>query len=151
MWILTQPTRPGHSFNGAGMFPSQKCGGSLWDGQPRPELQWGRDVSIPEMSCAYHTGRRDHGFNGAGMFPSQKWRRGRDSGGDGTCFNGAGMFPSQKFARLAPVPPDTELQWGRDVSIPEIGQGTKVMAWAFELQWGRDVSIPEMFCRRILA
>ena len=37
-------------FNGAGMFPSQKCQNGLND-QEKPE-----------------------GFNGAGMFPSQKWQ-----------------------------------------------------------------------------
>ena len=41
------------------------------------------------------------------------------------------------------VPPNL-LQWGRDVSIPEIcvlwGMDTAVIG----LQWGRDVSIPEM-------
>src|ERR1035438_6519397 len=36
------------------------------------------------------------------------------------------------------------LQWGRDVSIPEITAATtRLFAWDW-LQWGRDVSIPEM-------
>src|ERR1035441_4585798 len=36
------------------------------------------------------------------------------------------------------------LQWGRDVSIPEI-DGTTVEARGISmLQWGRDVSIPEI-------
>jgi DEAD/DEAH box helicase len=36
------------------------------------------------------------------------------------------------------------LQWGRDVSIPEIGGAAPAATGAMELQWGRDVSIPEM-------
>ena len=36
------------------------------------------------------------------------------------------------------------LQWGRDVSIPEIRDLLPVAAPVVELQWGRDVSIPEM-------
>ena len=35
-------------------------------------LQWGRDVSIPEMGPGEDEGCRLPSFNGAGMFPSQK-------------------------------------------------------------------------------
>ena len=84
-------------------------------------LQWGRDVSIPEIP-AMTTGRRVvAGFNGAGMFPSQK------------CVL-AGLIGD----------PQSPLQWGRDVSIPEIGVPPITPPPVVELQWGRDVSIPEM-------
>ena len=36
------------------------------------------------------------------------------------------------------------LQWGRDVSIPEMATYAVGYALTFMLQWGRDVSIPEM-------
>ena len=36
------------------------------------------------------------------------------------------------------------LQWGRDVSIPEILESFIPLSINSELQWGRDVSIPEM-------
>ena len=36
------------------------------------------------------------------------------------------------------------LQWGRDVSIPEIGRPPLPWSGWCLLQWGRDVSIPEM-------
>src|ERR1017187_1510808 len=41
-------------------------------------------------------------------------------------------------------PPGLPLQWGRDVSIPEIGHVNAVADGSILLQWGRDVSIPEM-------
>ena len=37
-----------------------------------------------------------------------------------------------------------QLQWGRDVSIPEILVKASVPCVLVVLQWGRDVSIPEM-------
>src|ERR1017187_7564631 len=60
-------------------------------------------------------------------------------------FNGAGMFLSRKYlidrrTRRKPA----LLQWGRDVSIPEISKGDGPSVDGRRLQWGRDVSIPEM-------
>src|ERR1035438_5750223 len=84
-------------------------------------------------------------FNGAGMFPSQKYCCPGAPGIVGVSFNGAGMFPSQKchhFCRLEAV--EVLLQWGRDVSIPEIWAVCKGLRPSATLQWGRDVSIPEM-------
>ena len=40
--------------------------------------------------------------------------------------------------------PDWMLQWGRDVSIPEMNGRIGVRTPTGMLQWGRDVSIPEM-------
>ena len=60
-------------------------------------------------------------------------------------FNGAGMFPSQKFSPGLFYPEIyVPLQWGRDVSIPEIQLQAGLERGHLELQWGRDVSIPEM-------
>ena len=36
------------------------------------------------------------------------------------------------------------LQWGRDVSIPEMQPGETFFICKYWLQWGRDVSIPEI-------
>ena len=36
------------------------------------------------------------------------------------------------------------LQWGRDVSIPEMHGRSRKGSLQSRLQWGRDVSIPEM-------
>ena len=36
------------------------------------------------------------------------------------------------------------LQWGRDVSIPEMCRVVRGFRDDLPLQWGRDVSIPEM-------
>ena len=84
-------------------------------------LQWGRDVSIPEIAVSGLDGRQQTGFNGAGMFPSQK---------SGVRVRGA-MF-------------GVELQWGRDVSIPEMQSSYSPFSGHGPLQWGRDVSIPEI-------
>src|ERR1035441_9862721 len=63
-------------------------------------------------------------------------------------FNGAGMFLSRK---LPPAPrklsPSPRLQWGRDVSIPEMLAGGTPLVPLLSLQWGRDVSIPEILRR----
>src|ERR1039458_1130214 len=59
------------------------------------------------------------------------------------------MFPSQKWwARVKKKTRPPKLQWGRDVSIPEMNQAG-IPRWASEgLQWGRDVSIPEIMAIR---
>ena len=38
------------------------------------------------------------------------------------------------------------LQWGRDVSIPEITGDGSITGIPYSLQWGRDISIPEISC-----
>src|ERR1039458_6532719 len=103
------------------------------------------------------------------MFLSRKSGVLRFHGAAGACFNGAGMFLSRKCAsHLSPAPAIRVLQWGRDVSIPEMGPlccrgsyrrrasmgpgcfypGNTVAIGAAGtaggLQWGRDVSIPEI-------
>src|ERR1035441_3715130 len=132
-------------FNGAGMFPSQKFADQVLRMIETGTLQWGRDVSIPEIRQDHKAGRACCGFNGAGMFPSQKLRSMGEKLHLGDRFNGAGMFPSQKFSSdLAQAQKRYKLQWGRDVSIPEIGLPLLGKAWHASLQWGRDVSIPEI-------
>ena len=52
-------------------------------------------------------------------------------------------IPEMVFGLLGIQDPKL-LQWGRDVSIPEMVPGGPDLAEVWELQWGRDVSIPEM-------
>src|ERR1035441_9664454 len=145
----------------------------MWSPSPPrtgyPALQWGRDVSIPEIPWLLRPRPRYRRFNGAGMFLSRKscrrpcpaWLPSRFNGagmflsrkcvlltqhrrGQGG-FNGAGMFLSRKCWRQEHgISLTGQLQWGRDVSIPEIGQKGLSTGLADLLQWGRDVSIPEI-------
>src|ERR1039458_1410697 len=62
------------------------------------ELQWGRDVSIPEMYQQIFKPVGLRRFNGAGMFLSRKSRRSPGAASCAECFNGAGMFLSRKSA-----------------------------------------------------
>ena len=79
------------------------------------------------------------------MFPSRKSLDSGEHLHPFFCFNGAGMFPSRKFYQQTgcSISPTT-LQWGRDVSIPEISPITTGVPGLYLLQWGRDVSIPEI-------
>src|ERR1035441_4370296 len=157
-------------------------------------LQWGRDVSIPEMHGRWLRRRRCARFNGAGMFPSQKCA-GKPSESAGWlasmgpgCFHprnltviledarpgpasmGPGCFHPRNYRPPSAFSASGSLQWGRDVSIPEmaaqsidplraaplqLGPDVSIpeIRYAFTatsfadlLQWGRDVSIPEMQC-----
>src|ERR1035441_9310538 len=84
------------------------------------------------------------------MFPSQKYRAAVPGALASARFNGAGMFLSRKSSRGLPIRrASCGLQWGRDVSIPEITAATPIAPYFRTLQWGRDVSIPEItvcFC-----
>ena len=60
-------------FNGAGMFLSRKFALAMRDDVHPEMLQWGRDVSIPEIAARMAiSAPARHGFNGAGMFLSRK-------------------------------------------------------------------------------
>ena len=85
-------------------------------------LQWGRDVSIPEMERSGH----------------ERLLLLRASMGPG-CFHPRNMQIAESFTSCLCM-----LQWGRDVSIPEIASVETPALAATVLQWGRDVSIPEM-------
>src|ERR1039458_1003043 len=107
-------------------------------------LQWGRDVSIPEICRANPQGRKPARFNGAGMFLSRKCRLKDDVLRTRQASMGPGCFyPGNQSGRENRKSAST-LQWGRDVSIPEISQGLASTARSPPLQWGRDVSIPEI-------
>ena len=45
---------------------------------------------------------------------------------------------------MTPAYQITALQWGRDVSIPEMSDYRYRLLKEEPLQWGRDVSIPEI-------
>ena len=202
-------------FNGAGMFLSRKLAGKIqgqrgWQASmgpgcfypgnqiPQPFiscgglLQWGRDVSIPEISQPFLKPYLPYCFNGAGMFLSRKcyrrvsrsavlrcfngagmflsrklravWIRGRKE----SCFNGAGMFLSRKLSVAVLLSSCTVASMGPGCFYP--GNGAKAWARSVDfsasmgpgcfypgnevtgadmllltlLQWGRDVSIPEI-------
>src|ERR1035438_7678930 len=86
-------------------------------------LQWGRDVSIPEIRMnEFDLVRFSFASMGPGCFHPRNARETTRLKSIVPCFNGAGMFPSQKwFPDTLPGAAVPKLQWGRDVSIPEIG------------------------------
>ena len=112
-------------FNGAGMFPSQKWASAYAPGAHPVGLQWGRDVSIPEITS-----------NISRALPNCV-----ASMGPG-CFHPRNIIKAQVVDLQA-----NWLQWGRDVSIPEIMYPSAVTQCPHWLQWGRDVSIPEIVHR----
>ena len=84
-------------FNGAGMFLSRKY--RRQDNQARPphSLQWGRDVSIPEMLRAHGRIAVEHVASmGPGCFYPGNKARGFQTVPMYVRFNGAGMFLSRK-------------------------------------------------------
>ena len=85
-------------------------------------LQWGRDVSIPEMTC--HSGAR---------CSTHRLQWGRDV-----------SIPEIR-AKAEKDGQEAMLQWGRDVSIPEMVPLLSRGVLFAQLQWGRDVSIPEIW------
>src|ERR1035437_3897483 len=84
-------------------------------------LQWGRDVSIPEIP--------------SGLPRGMVQRR---------ASMGPGCFHPRNAAPVGSTHTSPWLQWGRDVSIPEMPYSFPAYTESTSLQWGRDVSIPEM-------
>ena len=84
------------------------------------------------------------GFNGAGMFPSQKYARNKTDYPVRLASMGPGCFHPRNMQAANAMSANTMLQWGRDVSIPEMTVAVVPMLFPALLQWGRDVSIPEM-------
>ena len=132
-------------------------------------LQWGRDVSIPEIcdaagsyqrlaasmgpGCFYPgnqpvplaNGNLSIRFNGAGMFLSRKFCCGACRCAMTTGFNGAGMFLSRKCRRaLGNVQEISAASMGPGCFYPGNLIERLMRKVSPELQWGRDVSIPEM-------
>src|ERR1035441_3132749 len=88
--------------------------------------------------------RRADGFNGAGMFLSRKWSYAGNYIRGSVASMGPGCFYPGNSPEETSAHPQFQLQWGRDVSIPEINQLPYLFTFNSKLQWGRDVSIPEM-------
>ena len=57
---------------------------------------------------------------------------------------GPGCFYPGNNVPMTPAYQITALQWGRDVSIPEMSDYRYRLLKEEPLQWGRDVSIPEI-------
>src|ERR1035441_6134186 len=155
-------------FNGAGMFLSRKYHAALFQLRHLTLLQWGRDVSIPEMLARIWALACRLGFNGAGMFLSRKSDVPGCRKGGQESFNGAGMFLSRKFRIGNDCDSAVRASMGPGCFYP--GNGRRSTCWrtghftsmgpgcfypgngavhvgqavGIELQWGRDVSIPEM-------
>ena len=60
---------------------------------------------------------------------------------------GPGCFHPRNLGLVVKLVFSAGLQWGRDVSIPEIDLQSRNLCKFMVLQWGRDVSIPKMFLR----
>src|ERR1035438_7324438 len=141
---IVRPRLGGRGFNGAGMFPSQKsC------------VQY--TVLCPAMAsmgpgCFHPRNGAPVGgtpvtiqrFNGAGMFPSQKCGRAVCNDHHVPASMGPGCFHPRNQGHLGIAQNTYELQWGRDVSIPEMVALDFPLSFTGQLQWGRDVSIPEI-------
>ena len=89
-------------------------------------------------------GTRDPGFNGAGMFPSQKCDVAIELDDAQRASMGPGCFHPRNEKPAVILQGHYQLQWGRDVSIPEIRLIERRRRAKNSLQWGRDVSIPEI-------
>ena len=156
-------------------------------------LQWGRDVSIPEMmpadkpyngglgasmgpgcfhprnvlrkpvhsqprvasmgpGCFHPRNLRDFqplvlpvtASMGPGCFHPRNTRLYRRCYCSFARFNGAGMFPSQKYRDSAVVILDVLASMGPGCFHPRNAPNRAALATWSGLQWGRDVSIPEM-------
>ena len=79
------------------------------------------------------------------MFPSQKLAVLSRDGAVEKASMGPGCFHPRNVANALAKFLHQALQWGRDVSIPEIYYERIRDGDLDPLQWGRDVSIPEMF------
>ena len=79
------------------------------------------------------------------MFLSRKWLADNKLEEEIIASMGPGCFyPGNPVGVVIEMGART-LQWGRDVSIPEIFVSNAPVLHAARLQWGRDVSIPEIY------
>ncbi len=86
------------SFNGAATFPSRKCPARIVQHAYIPTLQWGRDVSVAEITGYPYPATNQSALLQWGRDVSvaeitQTWGPIRRY----PCFNGAATFPSRKF------------------------------------------------------
>ncbi len=108
-------------FNGAATFPSRKWTISPSDRVCHSPLQWGRDVSVAEISIDRSSFSADASLQwgrdvSVAEISTRRVTRSRRHG-----FNGAATFPSRKFPTYTGFfPTYSVLQWGRDVSVAEI-------------------------------
>src|ERR1017187_10247468 len=93
-----------------------------------PSLQWGRDVSIPEIVARRVVLGSVEGLNGAGLLPSQKSGNNQWNHDSGQASMGPGRFHPRNDLVTANTVSTVVLQWGRDVSIPEIGAAANIPA-----------------------
>ena len=117
---ISHPRPRSACFNGAGMFLSRKWVLCVVGEATAGALQWGRDVSIPEMTKSGASDADIHSFNGAGMFLSRKSEYGQGFGVRLLASMGPGCFYPGNTVAIGAAGTAGGLQWGRDVSIPEM-------------------------------
>src|ERR1039458_645883 len=118
--ILPDPTKPGWLQWGRDVSIPEIRAPVVHHPLRALQLQWGRDVSIPEISKDDSRRVRRDGFNGAGMFLSRKYKLCSRPIYHPWASMGPGCFyPGNKVENAIPRS-NGMLQWGRDVSIPEI-------------------------------
>src|ERR1017187_7959782 len=89
-------------------------------------LQWGRDVSIPEIRLLSEQLGRLVGFTGPRMFLSRNYGCYRSSWDGWWASMGPGCFYPGNDNRPTLWTNEFPLQWGRDVSIPEMARVTSI-------------------------
>ena len=130
-------------FNGAGMFLSRK---SIFPRNP-PLLDpasMGPGCFYPGNKDGLRSARRSRGFNGAGMFLSRKFRIGNDCDSAVHASMGPGCFYPGNGRRSTCWRTGPFASMGPGCFYPGNGAVHVGQAVGIELQWGRDVSIPEM-------
>ena len=113
-------------------------------------LQWGRGLSTPEMrGSGSGVGQGSGPSMGPGSFDPGNPARFRGRPDEEKTFNGAGVFRPRKCSgRASGFSDKMNLQWGRGLSTPEIGEWYEDGNWQPPLQWGRGLSTPEMRSRQ---
>ncbi len=95
IYASRRPSRE-RSFNGAATFPSRMFTISPSSSATIMALQWGRDVSVADVTTKQNGASMVTGFNGAATFPSRmSGRRASAPAGSAARFNGAATFPSR--------------------------------------------------------
>ncbi len=132
-------------FNGAATFPSRMSAG-LADRRVA-DVRFNGAATFPSRMCgALGAATATHGcFNGAATFPSRmcEWLGLQST--TAIRFNGAATFPSRMYSHPSPFTEQLKLQWGRDVSVADVGcPRARTRASLEVLQWGRDVSVADV-------
>ena len=142
------PCPPGMHPGGASMGP-RPCGrGRLVKLFCRRErlslLQWGRDLSVAEGGARDRTGRGPASFNGAATFRSRKVGRYHDIDPALVRFNGAATFRSRKAFRTGAIDRrQAGFNGAATFRSRKVARSPEAILHPIMLQWGRDLSVAE--------